>query len=92
MAKDKVTSNGEKNQEAGKVSNTMQERVSFVQADMYRFAESLDVIKKALYEADEHGFAADLVPPMLEERAAWIRGRADELFLELEVEEPAKTE
>ena len=92
MAKDKVTSNGENNQELGKVPETMQERVSFVQADMYRFADSLDVIKRTLYEADEHGFAADLIPPMLKERAVWIRERAYELFRDIGVDEPAKTE
>ncbi len=103
MAKDKVTSNGEKNQEAIELGKrikqeaiesgllpqtTIQERIESVQDDMYRVADSLDFIKKMIYEANCQTFIDDLVPPILEERAAWIRERAGQLYLDLEVERP----
>ncbi len=105
MAKDKVTSNSEKNQEAVELGKrikqeaiesgllpktTMQGRVESVQGDMCRVADSLDFIKKMIYEANYSCSIDDLVPPMLEERVAHIRERARELYLDLGVEQPGE--
>ena len=103
MAKKKVTSEAKKKQEAIELGKrikqeaiesgllpktTMQDRVESVQGDMYRVADSLVFIKKMIYEANYGDFIDDLVPPMLEERAAWIRERAGQLYLDLGVEPP----
>ncbi len=71
---------------------TMQDRVKSVHRDMMQVAESLELIIHFIYgaEYDQAHMICDLVPSMLEERAAHVRERADELFLELEVEPPGE--
>jgi hypothetical protein len=93
MAKKKVSSKAKKKQAAVRKllkNKTIQDKVEYVQGNIYRVADSLEFIKMMIYESDNEDFLQDLVPPMLEQRAEYLRERARELFVELGVEPPGK--
>lgn len=70
---------------------TLQESVKKVREDMRGTASALDIIEQFAHEKEfETDRAINLITAMINEQSRHIRERADELFLDLGVEEPGK--
>jgi len=67
----------------------LQKRAEFIKKDMLLTAESLDFIAEqmSIRDKESHEWMEDLYCVMIKDRAQHIRNRAEELFLELDVEE-----
>jgi len=67
----------------------LQKRAEFIKRDMLQTARSLDFIAEqmSIRDKENHEWMEDLCCAMIKDRAQNIRERADELFLELDVEE-----
>jgi len=67
----------------------LKKRAEFIKRDMLQTAMSLDFIAEqlAIRDKDNHEWMEDLCCAMIKDRAQHIREMAEELFLELNVEE-----
>jgi hypothetical protein len=67
----------------------LRKRAVFIKMDILQTAMSLDFIAEqmAIRDKDNHEWMEDLCCAMIKDRAQHLRERAEELFLELNIEE-----
>jgi hypothetical protein len=67
----------------------LRKSAEFIKRDMLQTANSLDFIDEQLSirDKEDHEWMEDLCCAMIKDRAQHIRNRAEELFLELDVNE-----